>query len=325
MKKLLKMMCAAVMILSLVACGNKGTTESPEANQEVTEVTITSYNANKEEVEVVVPYNPERIAVLDMASLDILAALGVADRVVGSASTSISYLQSYVEKEGVKNLGTIKTADLEAIMACEPDVIFIGGRLSGSYDDLSKIAPVVYLGTDVEVGVVASVEKNASTIASMFGLEEKVEEMVSEFDVRIKTLQEFAQGKEAIIGITTSGSFNVLGNDGRCSIIGKEIGFTNIGIEKAEVTSSHGNEASFEFLVDKNPEYIFVMDRDAAIATEGAKLAQEIMENELVKTTDAYKNDQIIYLANPSIWYTAEGGLTALDIMLSDLETTLLK
>ena len=66
------------------------------------------------------------------------------------------------------------------------------------------------------------------------------------------------------------------------------------------------------------------MDRDAAIQTEGAKLAQEIMENELVMGTDAYKNENIIYLAHPAVWYTAEGGVTALDLMLQDLETELL-
>ena len=61
----------------------------------------------------------------------------------------------------------------------------------------------------------------------------------------------------------------------------------------------------------------------AAIATEGAKLAQEIVENELVMGTDAYKNGNIVYLAHPAVWYTAEGGITALDIMLQDLETEL--
>ena len=88
-----------------------------------------------------VPYDPQRIAILDMASLDILDALGVGDRVVGSASTSLDYLQSYVTDENISNLGTIKEADLEAVMACEPDVIFIGGRLSKSYDALSPVPP----------------------------------------------------------------------------------------------------------------------------------------------------------------------------------------
>ena len=74
----------------------------------------------------------------------------------------------------------------------------------------------------------------------------------------------------------------------------------------------------------RQPEYIFVMDRDAAIGTDGAKLAQEIMENELIMGTEAYQNGNVIYLDHPAVWYTAEGGITALDVMLSDLETKLL-
>ena len=209
-------------------------------------------------------------------------------------------------------------------MACEPDVIFIGGRLSSSYDALSEIAPVVYLATDTELGVVESVQQNATTIASMFGLEDKVDELMADFDARITALQTVSEGQTAIVGMCTSGSFNVLGNDGRCSIIGVEVGFENIGVDANIDTSTHGNEASFEFIVEKAPDYIFVMDRDAAIGTDGAKLAQEIMENELVMSTEAYKNGNIVYLAHPAVWYTAEGGITALDLMLQDLESELL-
>lgn len=349
MRKLIALLLCLAVVSAFAACANPqapvsgggaGTDPATEpAGEETTEpevtepatgpattpetVTITTLNGSQEPVELEVPYNPQRIAILDMASLDILDALGVAQgRVVGSASTSLDYLQGYVTDSGIANLGTIKEADLEAVMACEPDIIFIGGRLSASYDDLSQIAPVVYLATDTELGVVESVRQNASTIASIFGLEEQA--LMAEFDSRIAALEEFAAGKTAIVGLVTSGSFNVLGNDGRCSMIGREIGFDNIGVDAEIDTSTHGNEASFEFIVDKDPDYIFVMDRDAAIQTEGAKLAQEIVENELVMDTRAYQDGHIVYLAHPAVWYTAEGGITALDIMLTDLETALL-
>ena len=68
-----------------------------------------------------------------------------------------------------------------------------------------------------------------------------------------------------------------------------------------------------------------MLDRDAAIQTEGAQLAQEVMENDLVKGTQAYQNGNIVYLAHPAVWYTAEGGITALDLMLQDLESELLE
>lgn len=330
-------MLSAAMVLSLAACGSTSGSSSADSSQEAESgngedsgeatpetVTIQSRNAEGELTDVEVPYDPERIAILDMACLDILDNLGVGDRGVGSASTSLDYLQDYVTNEEIVNLGTIKEADMEAVMECEPDIIFIGGRLSSSFDDLNEIAPVVYLSTDMEAGLVESVRTNASTIASIFGLEDKVDALMADFDSRIETLAQFAEGKTAIIGMCTSGSFNVLGNDGRCSLIGNEIGFENIGVDADVDTATHGNEASFEFIVDKNPEYIFVMDRDAAIGTDGAQLAQEIMENELVMGTDAYKNGNIVYLAHPAVWYTAEGGVTALDVMLQDLESELL-
>lgn len=352
-KKIMTLALSAVMAVSLAACGAGGNSDSSSSGstsasgssavsdvssasaasdastassgeEKPETITVKSLNANREEVDLEVPYDPERIAILDMACLDIIDSLGVGDRVVGSAGTSLDYLQDYVTDQNIENLGTIKEADMEAVMACEPDVIFIGGRLSSSYDALSEIAPVVYLSTDTEIGVVESVRKNASTIAAMFGLEDQVDKLMEDFDERIETLAAFAEGKTAIVGMCTSGSFNVLGNDGRCSMIGREIGFENVGVDANVDTSTHGNEASFEYVVEKNPDYIFVMDRDAAIGTNGAQLAQDIMENELVQGTDAYKNGQLVYLEHPAVWYTAEGGVQALDLMLQDLENTLL-
>lgn len=307
----------AVMAVGLIACGtDKSDNESTK--EEKTSVTITSLDASKNEIELEVPYNPKRIAILDLASLDIIDELGVGDRVVGMASTSIDYLEKYSNDASIKNLGTIKEADLEAVMECEPDIIFIGGRLSKSYDALSEIAPVVYLATDTNEGLVNSVSKNAKTIASIFGMEDKVDSLMSDFGARIDTIKKISSGKTALVGMTTSGSFNLLGNDGRCSLIGVEAGFNNLTAVGS--TSTHGNESSFETVVQQNPDYIFVMDRDSAISTAGAKTAKEIVENELVKTTDAYKNNHIIYLEHSNVWYTAEGGIQALDIMLKDLE-----
>ncbi len=357
--------CAAALGLLAVAPAalNAGLAAPARAAEAGDTVTITCLNGAKEEVELEVPRDPQRIAILDLASLDILDALGVGDRVVGMASTHIDYLSQYAENTELAALGTIKEADLEAVMGCEPDVIFIGGRLATMYDQLSEIAPVVFLQTDTSdggKGVIESVRANATTIASMFGLESAIDEKMAAFDERIAALQEFAAGKTAVVGMCTSGSFNILGNDGRCSIIGREIGFDNVaagsassqggsrggqggsgeqgaqgqgdksqgasaegqgqGQAVAAVTATHGNEASFETVVSLDPDYIFVMDRDAAIGTEGAQLASEILDNELINTMRVAQEGHIVYLEHPSVWYTAEGGITALDYMLADLE-----
>lgn len=325
MKKLTSMILAAALSLGIAACGNSSTQKTDtQENETIEKVTVTTLNGAGEETQLEVTFDPQRIAVLDMAALDILDSLGMGERVAGAASTSLDYLQGYMENEAVSNLGTIKEADLEAVMACEPDVIFIGGRLSKSYDALSEIAPVIYLAMEKEDGITESVRRNAMTIASLFGKEDAVNGLMDGFASRIEEISAAAEGKSAIVGMCTSGGFNVLGNDGRCSIIGREAGFENIGVDAELDTSTHGNEASFEFVVEKAPDYVFVLDRDAAIGTDGAKLAQDIMENELIMGMAAYQNGNVVYLEHPAVWYTAEGGIRALDIMLADLERVLI-
>ena len=163
-------------------------------------------------------------------------------------------------------------------------------------------------------------------IASIFGLEELVDEMVTDFDERIEAIRAEYEGSDAVVGMFSGSSYNVLGNDGRCSIIGRELGFNNLGVGAGEITSTHGNEASWETIVQLNPEYMFVMDRNSAInSTEGNPAAKDAIENDLIKELDVYKNGNIIYLAHPNVWYTAEGGIQALDVMLQDIENELMK
>lgn len=346
MKKFLTLLLAMMMVLSFTACNepaaeqssvtqndetqNKETQNTDTQNVEIQSseplnnetqqpefVTITTLDGNGETIELEVPYDPQRVVTLDMASLDMLDNWGLGYRVAGMPKSSqIDYLIDYFNNEDIINLGTLKEVDMEALMALEPDIIFIGGRLSAQYDALSEIAPVVYITTDYETGMLQSVKNNAATLASIFGTEEKLAEQLAGFDSRVTALAEAAAGKTAVIGIVTSSNFNTLGDGSRCSMIGNEVGFTNLA---NDVDSTHGNESSFELLVSLDPDYIFVLDRDSAINTEGAQLAQEVMENELVGQTSAYKNGNIIYLT-PTVWYLAEGGITAADLMLKDLE-----
>lgn len=375
MKKVISLLLVLVMVMSIAACGNSAgssdaaqttapVSEEPaapveEASEEPAEVTVTGVDAAGEKIEVTVPYKPERVVVLDLANLDILDNLGLGDRVVGAPTITLPYLQSYNDELPI--VGSVKTPDLEVVMACEPDLILLGGRMAEYYDELCEIAATLRLTTVSDDGLVEAIRANAKTIGTIFGETEQVDDLLAQYDARIAALAEIAKDKTCVLGMSTSGSFNLLGNDGRCSLIVNEVGFDNIGAasattgstesadsgegssersgrggrgegsEGAEGTESaggstptHGNEVSFEAIVSLNPDYIFVMDRDSAIGTNGAQMAKEIMENELIMKTDAYQNGNLVILENPGIWYLAEGGITSLGIMLEDLETALM-
>lgn len=315
MKKILSFVLIGSAIVSLTACSQTG--KSGEAmNQNEEKVTVSHALGETE-----VPLNPQKVAVLDLAALDIMDALDLGSKVVGvPKKSSVTYLTSYNEDEAIVNLGSVKEVDMEALNSLEPDLIIIGGRLSAEYENLSKIAPTICIKVDHENGYMTSAQNNVAVIASIFGMEEKAKELFAGFDERLDALKEASEGKTAIMGLVTSGSFSTLGNGSRCSVITNEAGFENLAVE---VDSTHGDSASFELLLDKNPDYMFILDRDTAINAEGAKVAKEVMENEIVQKTDAYQNGRIIYLT-PDVWYLSEGGITATDTMFKDLEAGIL-
>ena len=324
MKRIFTVLMTVFTMFCMGACGD---TETKETN----DITIQAFNANKELVDIAVPYDPERIAVLDMPALDILDSLGLGDRIVGSAKVTIDYLSEYNpdDSEGrIQNLGTVKTADLEKLAACEPDVIFIGGRLSSVYADLEAIAPVVYLAVDYEKGLLESTRDNVQTIASIFGKEADVEAMFAEFQPRIEALNQVLNGKNVLLGMYNANALNLLGNQSQLSLIANELAAKNLSETVGETEkATHGEEASWETILTLNPEYMFILDRSTATeaADEGGMGVREVVENELIQELDVYKENKIVYLIeHANVWYTATGGVQALDTMLADLEKALL-
>lgn len=353
MKKII-VLTMVLLLFSLTACGTTTETDasliSEEANtteasaqsqstqetmteeEKPTSIKITALNGDRAETEVEVPYDPQRIAVLDMPSLDILDSLGLGERIVGSAAVSIEYLTDYNPDDTngrVMNLGTVKTADLEKVAACEPDVIFIGGRLSSVYNDLSAIAPVVYLSVDYEKGVVQSTADNAGIIASMFGMEDEIDASMEGFQERIDALKTVLEGKNVLLSMYNSNALGLMDTESQLNILAKELGANNLGETVGEVEkATHGEEASWETVITLNPEYMFVLDRSTATgaADEEVLGAREVIENDLIKELNVYKEGKIVYfIEHANVWYTSTGGIQALDTMLSDLEAALLK
>lgn len=104
------------------------------------------------------------------------------------------------------------------------------------------------------------------------------------------------------------------GAGSRFGIIHDEFGFAAAD-EKIEV-STHGQSISFEYIVEKDPDYLFVVDRGAVVGGESS--AKQVVENDLVKNTKAYKNGKIIYL-DPDYWYLSGGGLESVAGMTEEV------
>lgn len=265
-----------------------------------------------------VPQKPGKVLVLDMASLDNLDALGIEISGV-PGGVKPAYLAKYDAPEYAK-IGTLFEPDYELIAAEEPDLIIVGGRSAAKYPDLAKIAPTIDLTTD-NANYVESVISNVETLGRIFGKEAEAGQRVDELRGAIAGLKETAvtAGKGLLV-LTTGGKMSAYGPGSRFGMIHTEFGVPP-AFEQQNTGSRHGQAASFEFILEINPDWLFVLDRDAAIGREGES-ARQFLDNDIVRRTTAWQNGQVVYL-NSTNWYLVGGGLTALGQNVADIRTAL--
>lgn len=316
MKKLLALLSAAIMSITFVACSDNTQKEDKTSAQTVV-MTVTDGEGKPVDVEF--PVLPEKIAVLNYQTLDFLDALGLGDRITGMIKGSApAHLKKYEDNKNIVNLGGMKDIDIEALAALAPDVIFSSDRTQSMYDTFSQIAPTMAAYISYKDGFMNSYKNLAKAHATIFDLGNKVDETIKKYEDRIGAINTEFGGKTALLGIFADG-LNTLGNTGRCSLIVNELGFNNLAGGK---DVNHGNKSSYEVFLDLNPEYMFIIDKDTAVGTEAVEAKQQ-MENDIIKQTNAYKNNKIIYLEPADAWYMCDGGITAMDLMLSSIEDSL--
>ena len=69
-------------------------------------------------------------------------------------------------------------------------------------------------------------------------------------------------------------------------------------------------------IAEKNPDFIFVVDR--SIAVTGKADGVRILDNELVNGTAAARSGRIVSL-DPNVWYLSGGGLQSLRMMVEEV------
>lgn len=260
---------------------------------------------------------PEKAVVLDYGTLDALDALGVEVTGLPKSGKLPSYLSKFKD-DSYANTGSVKEPDLEAIHALKPDVIFMAGRMADYYDELSEIAPTVYIESD-GANYIESFSKSMDIYGQIFNKEDKAKELVKEVTEKAEEVKAKTSGRNASVVMVNGRSISAFGKDSRYGLIFNELGFGMS--DTALKDSTHGQEVSFEYFIEKNPEYIFVVDRNSVTgSSEGS--ASDVLENELVKQTSAYKDGKIVYL-DSVVWYTVSGGYTSTLNMIDEVNKAL--
>ncbi|MBD8006461.1 siderophore ABC transporter substrate-binding protein [Bacillus norwichensis] len=315
MKKWTLVLVLFIAALIFTACGTKEESQSGEKDSNGTEKQTEEITIKHEYGEAKIKENPKNVVVFDFGVLDTLDELGV--EVKGVPQTAIpAYLEKYAGEE-YTNVGSLKEPDFEAVHELKPDVIFISGRQAELYDQFAEIAPTVYMGVD-DAKYMESFEDNMNTIGEIFGKEDQVKSELEDIENQVSAVKEKAESldKKALIVLANEGKVSAYGSKSRFGLIHDVAGFKQVD-ENIEV-STHGQGISFEYILEKNPDILFVIDRNAAIE-ENAEPAKKAIENDLVKKTNAYKDGKIIYL-DADYWYLSGGGLKSMKEMVKSVE-----
>lgn len=298
-----------------VLLGGVAVIEISGQNKKITENKEKTIVITDRRGEVTVPKNPEKVVVLDYSSLDTMSVLGEEAIAVPKASLP-TYLDSYKDEKYI-DLGSLKKFDMEKINELDPDLIIIEGRQEDSYEELTEIAPTIMLGRDGSDHFKA-LEHNVETLGKIFDKEEVAVAKLENIKSRTKAIANKTKELEgrALITMVYDGEITAFGAKSRFGMIHNEFGFKQVDENISE--ESHGQTVTSEYVLSKNPDYLFVIDK-GLISGNNQKAASEIIENELVQKTNAYKNEDIIYL-DTKAWYLGGPGINATEKMLSEIE-----
>ncbi len=263
--------------------------------------------------ELTLPAVPAKVFVYDLASLDTLTALDV--EVAGvPGGNKPGQLAKYADGKYQK-IGSLFEPDFEAVAAAQPDLIIVGGRSAAKYEDLAKIAPTIDLSVDFN-DFTGSALNNVKTLASLFGKTDKADELTAKYKASVEELKGKTAGAgKGLFVLTTGGKMATYGKGSRFGVI-----FGEYGLAQADDNIKiglHGQPASFEYVLERNPDWLFVLDRDAAIGREG-DAARQLLDNEIVRQTTAWQKEQVVYL-NAANWYLIGGGITAMQDTVDQL------
>lgn len=315
MRKIFKYMAVTICVVAMGVLAGCGSTSSSNSN----EGTGGTIQIQHKSGDTTVPVNPKRVVVLDLASLDTMDKLGLSSSVVGLPNDLMpAYLDKYKDSNTYTSVGNLKEINFEKVSQLKPDLIIISGRQEESYKELASIAPTINLGLDM-AHYWDSMQHNVKIIGQIFNKEKEAETELKALQNRVADLKKMTlnSDKKGVVVMVNGGKLSVFGPGTRYGLIFDTVGAQSIlpvPTDGKEMT--HGQRASFEFLAEKNPDFMIVIDRDNAIGQGGS--AKDIMNTPLINQTKAAQTGHIVY-ADSALWYLSGGGLESTALMLDDI------
>lgn len=331
-KLILTMLLASII---LTACGKEQSQNMEKETETKLEETVennTSEEVSQDTVkikdltgEVEVRKKPKRVVALDNRTFETLESWGI--KLVAAPKPIMPATSGYKEDDSIVDIGNHREPNLEALAAADPDLVIVGQRFGSHYDEIKKLLPnadIINLNWDVSEeaenpgeNLINGFKDSIDGLAAIFDKKDEAEELKNNLDESIAKAKEAYKGG-SIVSVVVSGGEIGYSAPGFGRVWGPLYQVLDLkpAIEIDNTSSDHkGDDISVEAIAQANPEYILVLDRDAATTKKGEESipASDVIENsEALKNMKAIKNSNVYYA--PADTYTNESPQTFIKI-----------
>ena len=262
---------------------------------------------------------PAKVVVFDVAAIDTLTALGVT---LAGVPDNL-YIPSLMANPALKvpTVGTLFEPDLEKLAGIAPDLIVVGSRSAAQKDAVAQIAPAI----DMTIGpdLIPEAEARLATYGTLFGKTAEAEALKAALDEKLAALKAAGEGKgTALIVMTNGAKLAAYGTGSRFGWLHDQTGLAP-AIADLKADEGHGNVLTHEAIAEANPDWLFVLDRGAAVGEEGQS-AEATLKSPLIEGTNAWKNGHVVYLPAAEL-YIGGGGYGAMTAVVDTLNAALVK
>ncbi|WP_315771354.1 siderophore ABC transporter substrate-binding protein [Rhodococcoides kroppenstedtii] len=291
----LALLTAVITVGALASCSTEATSSADGA-------TTVSVDTAAGPVEV--PQNPQRVVALDNTSLETLRAFGVEPVALPKPIMPYEGFEDWIADEAILDVGTHREPNLEIVNEAEPDLIIGGYRFAEYTDELGRIAPTLDIAPsdDAEGGYVEALKRQTVALGAIFDREDQAADIVSALDEAETDAADRTTGQSVFLSVVSGGRI-----DNGAGRIGRIIEPLNLrDVFAGEAGDVHGDSGlAPEAVAAADPEWMIVLDRDAAAGEPGAAPAKSVIDAQeaFARTTFASEN-QIVYL--DPYFYTRE-------------------
>ncbi len=304
---------AGALGLALAACGGTGDSTTADAGAPdadgAAEGTVEVEDNNGTQT-VQVP--PTSVVATDNRTFETLEAWGVT--LTAAARALMPTTIGYRDDESIVDLGNHREPDLEAVVAAEPTLIINGQRFAQYHDDFVRYAPdavVLELDPREDQPFADELKRQVSALGEIFGKQAEAETLGTDLDAAIERVKGAYNGEDTVMAVNTSGGEIGYIAPGKGRALGWAFDALGLvpALEVEGASDDHeGDDISVEAIADSNPDWILVMDRDAAVSADDPEYtpaAELLSSSEALAGVTAVAEGNIVHM--PADTYTNEG------------------